>query len=144
MYMKHSLISLFIGVAVALTPLMASALAVPNSAQIAPLVQELNAAIGKLNALNTSHAHLSVISSYGIAPFTTLFALDGLTGTESISFGDGKTTGSDGCTKNVAGWCNLPAIVGHTYAYPALYKVDLYNHVGKNGYLIGTSYVLVM
>ena len=129
---------------VSFLPLAVSAMQVPRAAEIAPLVQQLNVVLNKINALNTSRAHLSVISSYGTAPFTTLFALDGLIGTESISFGDGKTTGSDGCTKNVAGWCNLPAIVGHTYAYPALYKVDLYNHVGKNGYLIGTSYVLVM
>ena len=144
MYMKHTLITILFSAAVSLTPFAASALAVPNSDRIAPLVQDLNVAIAKLNALDTSHAHLSVITSYGTAPFTTLFALEGLTGTESISFGDGNTSGYKGCPKDVAGFCILPAIVGHTYAYPALYKVDLYNHVGKNGYLIGTNYVLVM
>ena len=143
--MMNWLVAVLIVGTTALSPVAASAMQVPHAAEIAPLVQTLNDTLTKLNALDTTHPHISVVTSYGTAPFTTLFMLDGLTGTESIDFGDGHTTGSAGCEKNVLGWCNLGSVIGHTYAFPALYKVVFYQHIDKVSVrILRTTYVLVM
>ncbi len=78
----------------------------------------------------SKHPTLSILSAKGSAPFTAVFTVADRTGTESIDFGDGVSTGTQGCTKNAFGWCDLSSSVSHTYRTPGTYNVIFYSHIG--------------
>ncbi len=129
--MRYKIFTGFFALVLACMPVAASA-ANTSDPKLAALVQELNQVLDKLNELDTAHAHIRILPAYGDAPFTTLFFLSATSSTEALDFGDGHSTGSLGCVKNQYGFCALPAVIGHTYALPGLYKVTLYDHPGKN------------
>lgn len=117
-----------------------------RTTELAGLVQQLNILLDKINTLDASRARVSIMPAYGKAPFTTVFTLSATSSTEALDFGDGQSTGSAGCTKNTLGYCALPAVIGHTYQYPGLYAVTLYDHKGPTGdgvRVIGNTLVYV-
>lgn len=81
---------------------------------------------------------------FGTAPAVTLFVVNNPSGTESIIFGDGTSSGSNGCIKNTQGWCDFSQPVWHTYKYPGTYTVSLYAHYSPGTYqLLSTSTVVI-
>lgn len=90
------------------------------------LIQILQQELGILQG-----GSLTISPSSGPAPFTAAFTINNPTGTEAIDFGDGHSTGSNGCAKNSQGFCDLSKPVSHTYQFPGSYKVTLYR--GQNG-----------
>ena len=82
---------------------------------------------------------------YTTAPAFMIFTLKNPSGTESIDFGDGQSTGTVGCTKNALGWCDLSGYVFHRYAYPGRYIASLYAHYSPKTYtLLSTSTITVL
>jgi|GEM_PF-4278406 len=102
------------------------------------LIQLLQQELGILQA-----NALSISSTSGPAPFTTTFTVKNPTGTESIDFGDGHSTGSSSCTKNSQGFCDLSASVSHTYQFPGNYKVTLYRGADPNATVVMTQTITV-
>ena len=81
---------------------------------------------------------------YSNAPAFMLFDVQNPSGTESIDFGDGHMTGSNGCVKNAQGWCDLSHLIGHRYDYPGSYLVTLYAHYAPGTYeILSTTTVRV-
>ncbi len=114
-----------------LTPVFAAAdTNSANAAQLVPLYTQLVALLEQEIGLlqNPGHASLSIWPSSGVAPLMVTFILNDSSGTEAIDFGDGHSTGSNGCLKNAQGWCDLSKPIGHTYEFPGTYTVTLYDH----------------
>ncbi len=86
---------------------------------------------------------LSILSTTGTAPFTAIFTAHDRTGTESIDFGDGVSTGIQGCVKNVFGWCDLSSSVSHVYRTPATYTVFFYSHIKGGVQTLSTNTITV-
>ena len=105
---------------------VALALAVAAFADKGQLIQILQQELGM-----SGTGALSISPASGPAPLTTTFTVNNPTGTEAIDFGDGHSTGSNGCVKNAQGFCDLSKPVPHTYQLPGSYKVTLYR--GANG-----------
>jgi hypothetical protein len=76
----------------------------------------------------SGHATLTITPETGVAPFVMTFILSGANGTEAVDFGDGHSTGSNGCKRNTKGWCDLSAPFFHMYQLPGTYTVTLYDH----------------
>jgi len=76
------------------------------------------------------HPSLTILQPSSAAPSTVVFTVNDRTGTEAIDFGDGHSTGSNGCPKNVFGFCDLFNSLSHVYYIPGAYRVTLYNRVG--------------
>ena len=115
--------------------------AVSSLLVLAPL-----SASAQLMVTSFAPASLSIFPVfYSKAPAFMLFSVNNPSGTESIIFGDGQSTGSRGCTKNALGWCDLSNIVGHRYDYPGTYLVSLYAHYSPGTYvLLSTTTVTVL
>lgn len=83
------------------------------------------------NSNTSTSTSLSIYPTTGVAPLFATFVVNDPTGTESINFGNGGTTGTQGCTKNALGWCDLTAPVPHEYQIPGNYTVTLYRHLSS-------------
>ena len=96
-------------------------------------------------SVTSAMASLSITPLFfGMAPAVTMFVVHDPSGTEAIDFGDGYSSGSNGCTKNSAGWCDFSQPVWHTYQVPGTYTVSLYAHYQPRTYqLLSTSTVVV-
>lgn len=108
------------------------------------LTQEL--ALLKAQASQAPHsAPIAIDAPQGKAPYTALFTLGTLDGTEAVDFGDGHSTGSNGCTTNAGGYCDLKHEIVHTYQLPGTYTVTLYRHspAQKDGYKVAQVTVTV-
>ena len=86
---------------------------------------------------------LGILPASGPAPLTTTFTVNNPTGTEAIDFGDGHSTGSNGCVKNAQGFCDLSKPVLHTYQLPGSYKVTLYRGANAAAVVVTTQTVTV-
>ena len=95
--------------------------------------------------MSSGEASLTIMPLFfGTAPMFTMFTVDNPSGTESIDFGDGYTSGTNGCSKNSQGWCDFSQPVWHTYQYPGSYTVTLYAHYAPKTYqILGTTTVTV-
>ena len=91
----------------------------------------------------TGAASLSISPNSGSAPLDVTFTLSNKTGTEALDFGDGHSTGSAGCARNAKGYCDLQDRVLHTYSYPGIYKVILYDHPTKDARVVSTATITV-
>ena len=74
---------------------------------------------------------LSIYPHTGVAPLFVTFIVNNPTDYESISFGNGPTTGSNGCPRNTEGWCDLTKPVANKYPVPGIYTVLLYQHTSS-------------
>jgi hypothetical protein len=82
---------------------------------------------------------------YSTAPAFMIFTLHNPSGTESVDFGDGQSTGTQGCTKNALGWCDLSGFTFHRYDYPGRYTATLYAHYAPKTYtLLSTTTITVL
>ncbi len=123
--------------------------AATNTAQLESLYTQLIALLTQELALlklkNTSAPQLVIASPRGTAPYAALITLPELDGTEAVDFGDGHSTGSNGCAKNAKGYCDLKHDIAHTYQYPGTYTVTLYRHAaGKpDGFVVTTAKITV-
>jgi hypothetical protein len=82
---------------------------------------------------------------YYRAPAFLIFQVSNPSATESIDFGDGRTTGTQGCTKNQLGWCDLSGLIFHRYDFPGRYTVSLYAHYTPKTYqLLSTTTVTIL
>jgi hypothetical protein len=147
--MKKTLISGIVGLALVL-PVAAFADSRSEQLQalytqlVALLTQELALLKGaQAPALNP--ALLVIDQPSGKAPYSALISLPERDGTETVDFGDGHATGTQGCTVNAKGWCDLGQQVAHTYQYPGTYTVTLYRHTAgvKEGYKVSQTKVAV-
>lgn len=95
--------------------------------------------------MTSAQASLSVTPLFfGMAPAVTMFVVHDPSGTEAIDFGDGYSSGTNGCIKNSAGWCDFSEPTWHTYQFPGTYTVSLYAHYQPHTYqLLSTSTVVV-
>ena len=103
--------------------------------QIVMLLQQ------ELNLLRNNA--LVVSPNSGAAPLTVTFTVNNSQGNEAVDFGDGHSTGSDGCVQNGAGFCDLSKPAHHTYQLPGSYKVTLYRTVQGTAQMVTTSGVTV-
>lgn len=110
------------------------ALAADNSAQLIPLYQQLVALLTQELSLlqaqkdQAGEPKIEIDSPSGKAPYTVLIHLPSLNGTEALDFGDGHSTGSNGCILNAGGYCDLAHDLVHTYLYPGSYSLTLFRH----------------
>lgn len=104
--------------------------AATNTAQLESLYTQLIALLTRQLELlkNAGPSQLVIASPRGTAPYAALITLPELDGTEAVDFGDGHSTGSNGCAKNARGYCDLKHDIAHTYQYPGTYTVTLYRH----------------
>lgn len=135
--------------------LVAASLATPaiamadTTTQLVSLYQQLigllTQELALLKATPAAQAPISIDAPQGKAPYTALFTLGSLDGTEAVDFGDGHSTGSNGCTKNAQGYCDLGHQIVHTYQLPGTYTVTLYRHSPsqKDGYKVAQLAVTV-
>ena len=126
---------------------LAVALAVPVAAfadngQLIALYQQLIALLQQELHLIQENS-LSVSPMSGSAPLAVSFTINKVQGNEALDFGDGHSTGSDGCKTNTAGFCDLTGPVMHTYNLPGTYKVTLYRTVNGNAAIVTTNTVTV-
>ncbi len=127
-------ITLAIAIAFLSAPLIASAATtLPTDNQLVALyTQIINLLEQEIPLLqNPTQTYLSIYPTSGPAPLFVTFLVNNPTGYESIGYGDGHTTGSDGCVKNVQGWCDLTKPVAHQYLIPGIYTVLLYRHTSS-------------
>jgi hypothetical protein len=121
--------------------------AATNTSQLESLYTQLIALLKQEIALlkGASASNLVIESPRGTAPYAALIKLPQLDGTEAVDFGDGHSTGSNGCTKNAQGYCDLKHEIAHTYQYPGRYTVTLYRHPAgqKDGVIVTTSTITV-
>ncbi len=83
------------------------------------------------NSNTSTSTSLSIYPSSGVAPLFVTFVVNNPTGTESINYGNGHTTGTNGCVKNDLGWCILTGPVANEYQIPGTYTVTLYRHLSS-------------
>lgn len=121
-------------------PALASA---DTTSQLTSLYQEVISVLERELQLLSPDPSLSIEPASGTVPFTTVFTLHGKTGTEAVDFGDGHSTGSNGCVLNALGFCDLGDQLVHTYHYPATYVVTLYRYLGNEPIVVSTSSVAV-
>ena len=133
---------------ISLTPFMAAAQTTTTSteSQLVPLYLQLIEDLKEelMVLVPPGHAWLSIIPVYAHVPAYVSFVVQNPSGTEAIDFGDGHSTGSNGCTKNAQGWCELSGIISHSYDTPANYVVSLYDHVGNVQHLLSTTTITVV
>lgn len=129
-------LALFCVLSMLAAPLAASADS-PNAPSLTSLYAELVQVLKQ--ELSLTKPSLSIDPSSGPAPFTTIFTLSNKTHTEAIDFGDGHSTGSNGCARNSLGFCDLRDQLVHTYLFPGDYTVTLYRYLGKDPIVVSTS-----
>jgi hypothetical protein len=132
---------------VIVTILTVFALSVPVAAfadngQLIALYQQLIQILKQEVAILQNQA-LTIAPASGPAPLTATFTVTKPLGNESIDFGDGRSTGSSGCTKNSQGFCDLSKSVTHTYQFPGNYTVTLYRGADPSAKVITTQTVTV-
>jgi hypothetical protein len=128
----------FVAVAALATPVAVFA----DNGQLVALYQQLIQVLQQqINLLKQGTVTVSPQS--GKAPLEVAFTVVDPIGSEAIDFGDGHSTGSDGCEKNAKGFCDLSKSVSHTYQLPGTYKVTLYRGTGKDATIVGTQTVTV-
>lgn len=112
---------------------------------VALLTQELALLKGQQITPALNPALLVIDSPKGKAPYSALITLPERDGTETVDFGDGHATGTNGCALNAKGWCDLGRDVAHTYQYPGTYTVTLYRHTAavEEGYKVSQATVTV-
>ena len=117
---------------VMISPVLVSADAVSHDTQFvaiySQLVQLLQKELLLLQSQPVSHASLDFSTSTGKAPLLVFFTLHNGNGTEAIDYGDGHSSGSNGCARNSQGWCDFSVAKTHTYELPGTYKVTVYSH----------------
>jgi hypothetical protein len=149
-------ITLWLAGLVVLVPIAVSAQVMSGNTQLISLYQqlivllqqELNVMQGTVPTTSTtgtvpkSTGLLSLAHSSGTAPLTVSYTLSNLNGTEALDYGDGHSSGSNGCVKNSQGNCDLTKGTTHTYVYPGTYTVTLYDH-GTDLHVVSTQKVTV-
>ena len=131
-------------VSIALFALPTFAAAATNDQLIALYQQLISVLQQELLALqNSEHAWLSMTPTSGTVPLVVMFTVNHPSQTEAIDYGDGHSSGSNGCTKNALGWCDLSQPVYHSYQLPGTYKVTLYSHEGTRTLILSTNIVTV-
>ena len=105
-------------------------------AQLVPLLKE------ELAMLQPT-PRLIITPSSGQMPLSVTMTLASSTQTEAIDFGDGHSSGSNGCNRNSIGFCDLSQPIQHTYAYPGTYTVTLYKHIGLDPIIVTTYQISV-
>ena len=130
---KH--IAIGISTLIMAAPVFAFADTVSTNAQLISIYTQLIQLLQKELALlessfstPVSSASLDISPATGKAPLDVIFTLRDGTGTEAIDYGDGHSTGSNGCARNPQGWCDLSLSKPHTYQLPGTYKVTVYSH----------------
>ena len=122
-------IAALLGTALFLIPALAAAETVQNDKLISlysQLVQLLQTQLDLLKSL--PQPTLDISPTTGKAPLEVVFTLLNGRGTEAIDYGDGYTSGINGCARNALGWCDLSLSKIHTYALPVTYTATLYMH----------------
>jgi hypothetical protein len=142
---------------VALVPIAVSAEVMSGNDQLISLYQQLIVLLQQeLNLMHGTSSTPSVTSSTspnstgvlslspnsGSAPLTVAYSVATPNGTEAIDYGDGHSSGSNGCVKNAMGYCDLSHGTTHTYTYPGTYTVTLYDH-GTDLHVVSTQKVTV-
>ena len=118
-----------------------------NDSQLVSLYTQLISLLQQEITLlaHPAQAYLSIYPASGVAPLFVTFIVNNPSGAESIYYGDGHTTGSDGCVKNAQGWCDLSNPVAHMYQLPGTYTVTLYKHATADQLeLLSTSTIQVV
>jgi hypothetical protein len=141
-FMRRQFISILSLILFAL-PAAAFADSVSTNAQLIALYTQLITVLRQELALlqAPSSATLSVTPVSGPAPLTVIFTVNNPSGTEVIDFGDGHSSGSNGCVKNAEGWCDLSKPIEHTYQFSGVYTVALYRHKANTTQTLGTTTV---
>ncbi len=123
-------IALVLSILLFAAPVLAAADSGAGNTQLTLLYTQLINLLQQELALlqNPTTPSLSIMPAYGAAPLPVIFTLSNPTGTEAIDYGDGHSSGSNGCLRNAQNWCDLSQSVAHTYQYPGTYKVTLYGH----------------
>ncbi|MBI5470256.1 hypothetical protein HY968_02955 [Candidatus Kaiserbacteria bacterium] len=139
-------IAIGFGIVVFAVPVFASAAVVTgNSDQLialyTKLVQLLQQELSFLQ--NKPHASVSVAPSSGPAPLSVVFTVGNRSETEALDFGDGHSTGSNGCKKNQGGYCDLSQPISHTYQLPGSYTAKLYDSSSGEAKVVQTMTVSV-
>jgi hypothetical protein len=126
-------------------PVWASADTGAADAQLIALYTELIALLQKeLTILqNPSEPSLVVAPTSGMVPLQVSYTITNTSGTEAIDFGDGHSSGSNGCAKNAQGYCDLSQPIAHLYQFPGTYTVTLYNHQNNKTKIVSTAKVIV-
>lgn len=138
--MKHTF-AILIGIVMLASPALAGA-STDNDALTSLYAQLIVLLKQELIALQPTPI-LTIAPASGQVPLAVTFTLASSTLTEAIDFGDGHSTGSGGCQRNMIGFCDLSAPTRHTYAYPGAYTVTLYKHVGLDPVVVSTQTVTV-
>ena len=92
----------------------------------------------------TDHAWLSMNPTSGTVPLVVMFTLNNPSQREAIDYGDGHSSGSNGCVKNALGNCDLSKPVYHSYQLPGTYKVTLYAHDANNKVLTISTHTITV
>jgi len=135
--MKKTLVGI-----VAAAALCAPVVVFADNGQLIALYQQLVQILQQELGILESNA-LTISPSSGPAPFTATFTLNNPTGTEAIDFGDGHSTGSNGCAKNSQGFCDLSKPITHTYQFPGMYKVTLFRGPSTSAQVVLTQNISV-
>lgn len=88
---------------------------------------------------NAASPSLSISTPYGYAPLLVVYSVNNPSGKEAIDFGDGHSSGSNGCMMNSYGFCDLSKALSHTYQLPGTYTVTLYGHQSKDAHILATT-----
>ena len=139
-FMHKKLASVVVGVALLVTPLLASAQTTDTSdasimASLTALIQVLTQELQQLIATrtpsngngNTTPATLQASPAYGVSPLTVHFIETGVDSSRAaINFGDGTTCASQYTSEAGCAWSI------HTYTTPGTYTVSLYPTTGTD------------
>ncbi len=141
----HRKIALAIGIMVLAAPALSFADTGAANAQLVALYTELIALLQKELVIlqNPSEPSLVVAPTSGTVPLQVSYTITNTSGTEAIDFGDGHSSGSNGCVKNAQGYCDLSQPIAHLYQFPGTYTVTLYGHQNNKTKIVSTAKVIV-
>jgi hypothetical protein len=144
--MGKMLASLVMGGTLLVAPVYVAADTNAQNDQLTTLMTQLVALLQQevLALQYTAHPALSIYPSAGRAQLTVIFTVTNRTGTEAIDYGDGRSTGSFGCVKNMFGFCDLSTSVSHLYFFPGTYTATLYTHIASTSRAVSSTTITVL